>query len=145
MRTPHILIKFKYNTWLHVQGYLTICVTIGRGNSADGVGYAAVFNLTTFDPKLSSPLRNILVEMSTTDNGSVERIKTAMRDMVRYNDARDFFAYGDQAAENLGHHHLIRQSSTERNFHATEAIAFPDGYHTIHHLFGEGDFVTLNL
>lgn len=91
------------------------------------------------------------MEMSTTDTSSVERNKAAMRDMVRYNDARDFFAYVDQVSENfVGHHHLIPDGlhgnqALSGFFYATEAIAFPDGYHVIHHLFGEGDFVTLNL
>ncbi|WP_229580325.1 ester cyclase [Persicitalea jodogahamensis] len=74
-----------------------------------------------------------------------------MRRIVESNDARDFFAYVDSLSENfVGHHSMVPgglhgNQSLSGFFHATEAIAFPDGYHTIHNLFGEGDYVTLNL
>lgn len=91
------------------------------------------------------------METTTAEISSVERNKNVMRSIVEYNDARDFFAYVDLVAENfVGHHHLVPgdlqgNQSLSGFFYATEAIAFPDGYHTIHNLFGEGDFVTLNL
>jgi len=91
------------------------------------------------------------MEISSTETSSVERNKAVMRSIVEYNDARDFFAYVGLVAEDfVGHHHLVPDGlhgnqSLSGFFYATEAIAFPDGYHTIHHLFGEGDYVTLNL
>jgi predicted ester cyclase len=87
----------------------------------------------------------------TTEVNTVEQNKAIMRSIVENNDARTFDAYLPFVAEDfVGHHHLVPGGlhgikALSGFFYLTESIAFPDGMHTIHNLFGEGDFVTLNL
>ncbi len=82
---------------------------------------------------------------------SVERNKNVMRFIVESNDAKKFYDYLDMVSEDfVGHHHLVPgdlrgNQSLSGFFYVTEEIAFPDGKHTIHNVFGEGDMVTLEL
>jgi predicted ester cyclase len=82
---------------------------------------------------------------------SVEDNKAVMRYIVERNDARDSYAYLGKVAEDfVGHHHFIPDDlhgnrSLSDFFYVTEAMSFPDGSHTIHKLFGEGEFVALEL
>lgn len=86
-----------------------------------------------------------------TDVNTVERNKEIMRFIVENNDARTFDAYLDLVAEDfVGHTHFVPgdlhgNESLGGFFYVTEAVAFPDGSHTIHNLYGEGDMVTLEL
>ncbi|CAG5000047.1 hypothetical protein DYBT9275_02373 [Dyadobacter sp. CECT 9275] len=82
---------------------------------------------------------------------SVEDNKAIMRFIVERNDARDFYAYAKHLSEDfVGHHHFIPDglhgnTSLSDFFYQVEGISFPDGNHTIHHLFGEGDLVGIDL
>lgn len=82
---------------------------------------------------------------------SVENNKKIMRFIVESNDARTFDAYLDLVAEDfVGHTHFVPgdlhgNKSLGEFFYVTEEVAFPDGSHTIHNLYGEGDKVTLEL
>jgi predicted ester cyclase len=82
---------------------------------------------------------------------SVEYNKSVMRTIVENNDARTFDAYTDLIADDfVGHNHFVPgdlqgKYSLGGFFYVTEEVAFPDGTHTIHQLFGEGDYVTLVL
>ena len=82
---------------------------------------------------------------------NVERNKAIMRSIVESNDARQFDAYLDVVSEDfVGHNHFVPgdlrgNKALSYFFYQTEAVAFPDGVHTIHHLYGEDDLVTLEL
>ena len=82
---------------------------------------------------------------------SVERNKGVMRKIVELNDAKDFYAYVEFVSEDfVGHTAFVPgdlhgSKSLSDFFYLTEEVAFPDGQHTIHHLFGQGDFVTLDV
>jgi len=74
-----------------------------------------------------------------------------MRKIVDGNDAREFYSYLDDVADDfVGHTAFVPEDlhgnrSLSEFFYLTEEVAFPDGTHTIHQLFGEGNMVTLEL
>jgi predicted ester cyclase len=82
---------------------------------------------------------------------SIESNKAIMRSVVENNDAHTFYAYMDSVSEDfVGHNPFVPgglhgNKSFSDFFYLTEKVAFPDGVHVIHQLFGEGDMVTLEL
>ncbi|GAB4029671.1 ester cyclase [Spirosoma gilvum] len=90
-------------------------------------------------------------ETAPTFADSIEGHKEIMRFIVESNDARQFDAYTHLLTDDfVGHNHFVPgdlhgKQSLGEFFYVTEQIAFPDGVHTIHQLYGEGDLVTLEL
>lgn len=91
------------------------------------------------------------METTTLEISPVEKNKAVMRFIVENNDARNYYAYLDLVAEDFVGHVLFVPDDIHGNralsefFYATEEASFPDGSHTIHNLYGEGDNVTLEL
>lgn len=91
-------------------------------------------------------MNNLSVSQET-----VEKNKEVVRTLLENNDVKNFDPILEMATTDfVGHHHYMPDGvhgnqGLKDFFYLVEGIAFPDGHHEIHHLFGEGDLVTVNF